>query len=64
MLLIFLFGGESMAEDKKVIELNSVMMKNTYKIEGDGSVGTCFLIGKPFKSDPKQAYYVLVTLFY
>ncbi len=50
-----------MAEDKKIIELNSVMMKNTYKIEGNGSVGSCFLIGKPFKNNPTQAYYVLVT---
>lgn len=55
----FSYGRGAMAES--VLELNSVMMKNTYKIEGVGSVGTCFLIGRPFKNDPKQAYYVLVT---
>lgn len=58
-LILFPCRGGVMAEN--VLELNSIMMKNTYKIEGDGSVGTCFLIGKPFKNDPKQAYYVLVT---
>ena len=46
---------------KDVLELNSVMMRNTYKIEGKGSMGSCFLIGKPFKANPKQARFVLVT---
>lgn len=50
-----------MTENQNIQELNSIMMRNTYKIEGDGTIGSCFLIGKPFKKDPAQAYYVLVT---
>jgi len=37
------------------------MMMNTFKIEGKDSIGSCFLIGKPIKKDPKKARYVLVT---
>jgi len=61
MIIIFLLGGKAMAENQNILELNSAMMRNTYKIEGDGSIGTCFLIGKPLKKDPTRAHYVLVT---
>lgn len=54
-------GGKAMAENQNILELNSVMMRNTYKIEGEGSIGSCFLIGRSFKKDPSQAYFVLVT---
>jgi len=50
-----------MAKNQNILELNSAMMRNTYKIEGEGSIGSCFLIGKPSKKDPSRAYFVLVT---
>lgn len=48
------------------VELNSIMMRNTFKIEGQGSrsqscIGSCFLIGRPLKSDPKKGCFVLIT---
>ena len=61
MIIIFLLGGKAMAENQNILELNSAMMRNTYKIEGDSATGSCFLIGKPFKKDPTKAYHVLVT---
>ena len=50
-----------MGENKDLPELNSIMMRNTFKIEGEGSIGSCFLIGKPIKKDPDWSYYVIVT---
>lgn len=43
------------------IELNSIMMRNTFKIEGENSIGTCFIIGRPSEKEPQRAYLVLVT---
>jgi len=50
-----------MTEKQSILELNSTMMRNTYKLEGEGSTGSCFLIGKPLKDDPTRANLVLVT---
>ena len=43
------------------IELNTVLMNSTFRIEGSGKTGTVFIIGKPSKKDTSKAYYVLVT---
>lgn len=48
-----------MAEQQ--IELNSSMMRNTYKIEGGGSLGTCFLVGRPIANETNRARFVLIT---
>lgn len=50
-----------MAEKQEILELNTAMMRNTFKIEGKGSVGSCFLIGKPLKKDQSRAKFILVT---
>jgi hypothetical protein len=42
-------------------ELNTVMMEATCKIQGPGSVGTGFIIGKPDPNTPDRAYYTLIT---
>jgi hypothetical protein len=41
-------------------------MESTFRIEGQAAgststIGTCFILGKPMKTDPKKAFYVLVT---
>ena len=61
MVLVSLSGGKAMAENQNILELNSAMIRNTYKIEGEDSMGSCFLIGKPLKKDSSQARFVLVT---
>lgn len=50
-----------MAEAKNALELNTAMMRNTFKIEGEGSTGTCFLVGRPLKENPQKAFFVFVT---
>jgi S1-C subfamily serine protease len=42
-------------------ELNTIMMEATCKIQGLGSVGTGFIIGKPDTNTPDHAYYTLIT---
>lgn len=45
-----------------IIELNTELMKSTFKIKGlDGSYGTAFILGKPVQNDPRKAKYVLIT---
>ena len=61
MVLVLLSGGKAFAENKKSLELNTAMMRNTYKIEGGGKFGTCFLVEKPLKNDPSRARYIIVT---
>jgi len=61
MVLVFLSGGKALAETQNRLELNTVMMRNTFKIEGAGGCGTCFLIGKPLKNDPNKLRAILVT---
>ncbi len=42
-------------------DINTVLMRSTFKLAGNGSTGTAFILGKPAPSDPKKAYYVMVT---
>ena len=42
-------------------ELNSILMRNTFLIEGNGSKGTAFLIGKPTRPGSEYYWKVLVT---
>ncbi len=47
---------------QKRIELNTELMKSTFKIQGlDGSFGTAFILGKPSKNDPSKSMFVLIT---
>lgn len=36
-------------------------MESTFKLQGEGSKGTAFIIGRPSKKEPEKGYYVLVT---
>jgi hypothetical protein len=42
-------------------EINTVLMRSTFKLAGKGAMGTAFILGKPSASDPQKAYFVLVT---
>jgi len=46
---------------QSALELNTLLMNCTFKVEGDKRLGTAFIIGRPMRSDPKRAYYVLLT---
>lgn len=59
LFIIYLIPVILFAEDN--IELNTILMNSTYRIEGDGKTGTVFILGKPSIVDSNRAYYVLVT---
>jgi len=62
IILIFPFffiGGSTMAKNN--FELNTILMRSTFKIQGPNSTGTVFILGKPSKKNPSKAYYVLIT---
>lgn len=42
-------------------DINTILMRSTFKITGKGSTGTAFFIGKPAGPNSKEVYYVLVT---
>jgi S1-C subfamily serine protease len=42
------------------VELNTELMESTFKIEGPGSMGTAFILGRPY-ADGKRWRYVLIT---
>ena len=48
-----------MAEE--TFEINTFLMRSTFKIIGENSIGTVFILGKPCKENPDKAYYVLIT---
>lgn len=64
MVLLFL-APASLAQQQKDIELNTLLMESTFKIEGQNSQGTAFIMGRPYPNQaPNQAQkaaYVLIT---
>jgi hypothetical protein len=62
-VLALLLAGAAMTGEAATTESNiaSVLMRSTFKIQGQTSLGTGFLIGKPMAADPQRAFYVLVT---
>lgn len=42
-------------------DINTVLMENTFLIEQEKVLGTCFLVLRPFTDEPKRGNYVLVT---
>ena len=58
-LIFFLFLSFVSAQD--YFELNTLLMKSTFRIKGSGKTGTIFILGKPSLKDSSFAYYVLVT---
>jgi len=43
------------------MDINTILMRSTFKIAGPGSLGTAFVVGKPIPDEQEQAFYVLVT---
>ena len=56
-------AGEPVPKTPLPPEINTVLMRSTFKIVGDnGNIGTVFIIGKPTpNSAERKAHYVLVT---
>jgi len=62
---VFLWASYLPAQDAGArasrVELNTLLMESTFKIEGRGSIGTGFLLGRPYPNRPGQSRAVLVT---
>lgn len=43
------------------LDISTVLMRSTFKIKGEKSLGTAFIVGEPSSDNPKQLYYVLIT---
>lgn len=46
---------------EQALELNTVLMESTFRLEAAGSVGTGFVVGRPLKGEPTRWAYVLLT---
>ena len=43
------------------MDINTVLMRSTFRIEGGGTLGTVFIMGAPDPSVPGQAHFILIT---
>lgn len=55
MVPLVVSGGEQQ------LDISTVLMRSTFKIQGEGSLGTVFMMGEPSADDPSKLYYVLIT---
>jgi hypothetical protein len=60
-LFIILLFNTTIAYPQDTLEINTILMRSTFMITGDGSTGTAFIVGKPLKEIKDRAYYVLTT---
>jgi S1-C subfamily serine protease len=42
-------------------DINTILMRSTFKITGGGSTGTAFIMGRPDSADPTKSFFVLIT---
>lgn len=65
VVLVILYGGTraSAEEQKKAphFEINTVLMRSTIKITGKGSMGTGFLLARPYADYPEKGRFTLIT---
>ncbi len=66
VVLLAIAGAGGRGEEKPPVELNTILMECTFRLEGPGTngqtqVGTAFVVGRPFPNEPTKASYVLVT---
>ena len=47
--------------DQKQLDVCTILMRSTYKIQGNKSLGTAFIMGEPSQDSPEKSYYVLIT---
>src|SRR5438128_2583170 len=43
------------------MDINTTLMRSTFKIAGQNSLGTAFVIGRPVPGEDKKLFFVLVT---
>ena len=43
------------------MDMNTILMRSTFRIGDERTVGTAFVLGRPFAGDPTKLAYVLIT---
>lgn len=43
------------------MDLNTILMRSTFRIAGDNALGTIFIMGRPVEKDPSKLAFVLIT---
>jgi hypothetical protein len=61
IIAVVLILSVSVAHAQEVAEINTILMRSTFMLAGDGATGTAFILGRLSKGDKAKAYYVLVT---
>lgn len=59
--VVVIAGAAARTQEKAPQDLSVQLMQSTFKIEGLGSVGTTFIVGRPLLKEPGRMRYVLVT---
>jgi hypothetical protein len=60
-LFVVLVLAVSVTVSQERFEINTTLMESTFKIVGQGSIGTVFVLGLPSKKDTTRAFYVMIT---
>jgi S1-C subfamily serine protease len=58
---LVMFGVAVLASAAVPQDINTVLMRSTFKLAGKGMTGTAFILGKPIPSEPEIASFVMVT---
>lgn len=61
MLIAFVFIVHASLAYSAQSDINTILMRSTFKIAGSEKLGTAFIIGKPVPGDTQKLYYILVT---
>jgi S1-C subfamily serine protease len=49
------------AAGQQQLDISTILMRSTFKIEGEGTLGTIFIMGEPSPDKRDKLYYVLIT---
>lgn len=61
MLFAMILFSTTFLYAEETLEINTILMRSTFKLTGENLTGTAFILGKPTKEDKDRAYFVLVT---
>lgn len=61
LILVFILVPLVAAAEEQQLDISTVIMRSTFKIQGEESLGTVFIMGEPSPDKPDKLYYVLIT---
>lgn len=61
LIFAFILAPLVAAAGEEQLDVATVIMRSTFKIQGEESLGTVFIMGEPSSDKPEVSYYVLIT---